>query len=241
MLSTPGRGAWYVGHLAGIPLYIHWSALFLVYMVYVWTPQHTGIASTAEWFILQLIVLVLGVLLHEMGHGLTARLLGAFGVTITLEAFGGVCRSYRDLLPRREIPILVAGPLVSIVLAVIGWGAFTWLAHHPPAWFEGSPDIARLSLLFLFLLWQINQTLAVFNLMPIYPLDGGQIVFNLALGITGRQLLARKLALTLAVLGAMAYFAWRTGMFEGRTPGEGSMYLAVLLGLLVFQAYVHLR
>lgn len=236
-MISPREGV-YVGHLGPIPLYVHWTALFLVLMVFNGAGGMTG-HFNVSWFLILLTVLVLGIVLHELGHGLTAKALGAFGVTITLWAFGGLCQSTRDQLPRRDLLIIAAGPAVSFILAGLGYGALHLVMNHHPEWLldDRSPSI-----LFMFLtaMYEVNLLMGIFNSLPIYPLDGGQIVYNLVLGTTGRQLLARQVALTLAVVGALAYIGYELHM-HGNELDQGMIYLIVLMFFLVYQAFLYLR
>src|SRR4051812_45667691 len=123
------RDSWYIGHLGPIPLYIHWTFLILVFVI---VQNNGGFTGNPERVLIVLTVLLTGVVLHELGHGLVAKALGAMGVTITLWAFGGLCASTRDQLPRREMAILAAGPAVSFGLAYGAYALLLWLAdqHH---------------------------------------------------------------------------------------------------------------
>ena len=203
----------FVGYLAGIPLFIHWSAAFLAISAYY--RSDGGI----EGGILALISLIAGVVLHELGHGLTARSCGASGLTITLWAMGGLCESRRDpsnLL--REILIVAAGPAVSLVLWLGSKFLLSWLiAHHPGLIFQGGGP----SLLghFLHIFQQVQFMLLMFNLLPIYPLDGGQLTFLGTLAVSRNLLLARQVSLFLAVLGALVWIAWATGLFAAFASG----------------------
>jgi Zn-dependent protease len=235
MLSP--RESVYLGHLGPIPLYAHWSALFLVFMIY--RSSSRGNGFDMQYFLVSLTVLLIGIILHELGHGMTARALGAYGVTITLWAFGGLCKSTRDSLPRRELLIIAAGPLVSFLLAGIGYGAFYYLENHNPELISDGRSLNTFGL-FVFLTGWINLWMGAFNSLPIYPLDGGQVVYNLILGVTGKQLLARQVCLTLAVVGALGCLGWM--IHRNNDQFDGSMINTVLLlGWLVFNAFQYLR
>jgi Zn-dependent protease len=247
----------YVGNLGPIPLYIHWSFLFLLWMGYRWSVPSGGF--DLEPVLIFLTVLLSGIVLHEMGHGLAARALGAFGITITLWAMGGLCSSTRDRLPRREIVILAAGPLVSILLAWFGILVLKLVAATQPGLLVADPDHAELiaraatsgigdlvaftyhygSLLgrFLAMMWLVNLMLFKFNIMPIYPLDGGQIAFN-AFSLFAGHRRAAALTLSVAVTAAVAYFAY-DAYHSGR--GQPNTYLLGFLALLLYNAFTALR
>jgi Zn-dependent protease len=235
-MISPREGI-YVGHLGPIPLYVHWSALLLVYFAVQWANTSRGF--DAPLFLLLLTVLIMGIVLHELGHGLTAKALGAFGVTITLWAFGGLCKSTRDSLPRRELLIVAAGPAVSFALAAIGYFGPELIERIQPGWLidNGNPSLL---LEFLYYTYLINLWMGIFNVLPIYPLDGGQLVFNFMHLVTGKQLIARKVCLTLAVFGALAFILYRFNQ-NGNQFDTNMIYTTVLMGYLVHNAFNYLR
>lgn len=239
MMQNLQREAWYLGNLAGVPIFLHWSAFILVLLVL------GGSSGGTERAILVLIALLLGILLHELGHGLMARALGGTGITITLWALGGLCSSRRDSARLgREIAIVAAGPAVSLALW-LGSGLVLW-----QLWLHAPGLVAPGSLLrgFLEVNAVVNMSLFIFNMMPIFPMDGGQLVFYSALGITRNQRLSRQIALFLAVIGAAAFFSWRTGLIDiladGGTVGMWlgqlhfwDLFLALMLGLILRSAF----
>lgn len=239
MMQNLQREAWYLGNLAGVPIFLHWSAFILVLLVL------GGSSGGAERAILVLIALITGILLHELGHGLMARALGGTGITITLWALGGLCSSRRDSARLgREIAIVAAGPAVSLGLWLGCDQAYELLKLSAPHLLAGGTLLAH----GLLVTAAVNKMLFIFNMMPIFPMDGGQLVFYSALGITRNQLLARQIALFLAVIGAAAFFAWRTGLIDiladGGTVGMWlgqlhfwDLFLALMLGLIVRSAF----
>jgi Zn-dependent protease/CBS domain-containing protein len=116
------------------------------------------------------------VLLHEFGHSLVAQRLGIEIRSITLLPIGGV--SNLESLPEKpadEVKITVAGPLVNVVLAPIFFGVGLLLGAVPrvPAdLFTGIGSVGQ----FFFYLGYLNIVLAVFNLLPAFPMDGGRIL-----------------------------------------------------------------
>jgi Zn-dependent protease len=236
-MISPRDGV-YLGHLGPIPLYVHWSALVMVMMVM--RVANTSSGFDVPLFLLMLTVLVMGIVLHELGHGLTAKALGAFGVSITLWAFGGLCSSTRDALPRRELMIIAAGPAVSFLLAGLGWGGLELVANYQPELLSDDAGHPSVIMLFLYYTYVINLWMGVFNILPIYPLDGGQIVYHLTHLLTGKQLIARQVCLTLAVFGAVGYLAYRVHMNGGQF--DNSMVdTTAMMGFLVYNAFGALR
>jgi Zn-dependent protease len=116
------------------------------------------------------------VLLHEFGHSLVAQRLGIEIHSITLLPIGGV--SNLESLPEKpadEVKITVAGPLVNVVLAPIFFGVgllFGAVPRVPADLFTGIGSVGQ----FFFYLGYLNVVLAVFNLLPAFPMDGGRIL-----------------------------------------------------------------
>jgi Zn-dependent protease/CBS domain-containing protein len=125
---------------------------------------------------LVIVVLFLCVLLHEFGHSLVAQRLGLEIHSITLLPLGGV--SNLESLPEKpqdEVKITLAGPLVNVVLAPIFFGVgllFGAAPRMPANVITGIGSVGE----FFFYLGYLNIVLAVFNLIPAFPLDGGRIL-----------------------------------------------------------------
>ena len=165
-----------IGRIAGIEVALHWS-LAIVFALIVWTlagqvlPSVVPDQSQSAYWIVSAVAGLLfyaSLLSHEMGHALVAKRLGVKVDGITLWIFGGVARLRGDAAtPGMEAKIAIAGPLVSLALAIL-FGAVTFAldaANGPPlieggcAWLAGS-----------------NAILLVFNLIPAFPLDGGRLL-----------------------------------------------------------------
>lgn len=129
---------------------------------------------------LSMLALFASVILHELAHSLMARRFGLNVGSITLFIFGGVAEletEPRD--PLSEFWIAIAGPVMSAVLAGV---AYLMVANFGPS-FGNPPMVAILKYV-----WQINLLLAVFNMVPAFPLDGGRI-FRAALWAFKRDLI----------------------------------------------------
>jgi Zn-dependent protease len=249
MFQDLERRSHYLGNLAGVPIFVHWSVAILVILV-----AGSNLGGGLYHILLLLITLVLGIVLHELGHALAARSCGAHGITITLWALGGLCRSRRDSTTiGREIIIVAAGPAVSLALSLGCDQTLAWLKLHRP---DLLVDAAGKNILYFLLLYGdvVNWSLFLFNMLPIFPLDGGQLTFYGTLGLTRNQLLARQVSLFLAIFGSLAYFLYRTGLFaymeldRARAVGLwmehlgfGDVILAFFLAYLVRSAWSYLR
>lgn len=231
-------GATYVGNLGPVPLFIHPSAIVLVLLAWMWAPTG-GDGADIVAIILLLAVLVKAILLHELGHGFAAMLLGARDVTITLWAMGGLCSSQRNAdRPLGEMFILAAGPAVSFALYGIGWGALYLLAQHQP---ELLIDNGQFTLLREFIVYTIvlNFWLGVFNSLPIFPLDGGQFLYHLLRLFRVPWQLVHQLCFYLAVLFVVLLLLWRFQISQGQIDG-GFVYTVILLGFLLYNAHMYL-
>lgn len=185
--------------VAGIQVYVHWS-WFIVAWIEISTRSRAY--SSPVWNVAEYLGLFGIVLLHEFGHILACRQVGGQANEIVLWPLGGVAMGRPPPRPGAELWTIVAGPLVNVVmfpllmLATVASGEMGWSARVP--------DLGQL----LVTLWVINKWLLIFNLLPIYPLDGGQILRSLlwfGLG-RGRSL---QVAAGLGFVGIIALAAWR--------------------------------
>lgn len=173
--------------VAGIQVYLHWSwFLVAVYQVTTRRAEYDSLLwNAAEYLALFGIVL-----LHEFGHALACRSVGGRADQIVLWPLGGVAYVRPPQRPGAVLWSIAAGPMVNVVLFTVltAWSVVVWpdAESVPQTWWR----LWRW-------LWVINLVLLVFNLLPIYPLDGGQIVRALLWFVLGR---ARSL-LVAAVLG----------------------------------------
>lgn len=165
-----------LGRIAGVEVGLHWS-LAIVFALIVWTLAGQVLPSVAPdqqqsayWLVSVFAVFLfyVSLLSHEMGHALVARRLGVKVDGITLWIFGGVARLRGDAAtPSIEVKIAIAGPLVSLVLAILfGAATFALDATGGPALVEGG--VAWLA--------GTNALLLLFNLIPAFPLDGGRLL-----------------------------------------------------------------
>jgi Zn-dependent protease/CBS domain-containing protein len=173
MPPSPSPGSIQVARVLGIPVYVHFS-WFIVFGLIAWTlatgyfpQQYPNLPVTSYWAkgLLASLLFFVSVLLHELGHSLVAIRSGIAIRSITLFIFGGVARLERDPPDgRTELRVAAAGPAVSVVLAGLFLGASTLVRPGGTAW-----AVARY-------LAVINLVVAVFNLVPAFPLDGGRLL-----------------------------------------------------------------
>ena len=176
-MPTSRQGSIRLFRFAGIDLFLHWS-WFLVAVFEV--NARAGRYSSIAWNVMEYLALFLIVMLHEYGHALACRQVGGRANQIVLWPLGGV--AYVDPPPRPGATLwsIAAGPLVNVALFPILLVLMT---------FGRSLEWARTMPNALALLWSVsvmNVALLMFNMLPIYPLDGGQIVRSLLWFVLGR-------------------------------------------------------
>jgi len=170
--------------VAGINLYLHWS--WFVVAAYE-LQQRKGLYAEPVWNMLEYLSLFLIVLLHEFGHALACRQVGGTSDQIVLWPLGGVAYVSPPQRPGAVLWSLAAGPLVNVALVPILAG-IGQLCGNAGLW-DTLPDAHR----FLHTMILINLGLLIFNMLPIFPLDGGQILRALLWFPLGR---ARSLKVT---------------------------------------------
>ena len=152
---------------SGIQVYLHFS-WFLV-AAYEFT-QRKGLYSSPIWAALEYIALFGIVLLHEFGHALACRQTGGTADQIVLWPLGGIAFVNPPRRPGAMLWSIAAGPLVNVLLLPILSVAL--LLVRPDAGVSEPSDLYLL----VWHVWWINLGLLIFNILPIYPLDGGQIL-----------------------------------------------------------------
>lgn len=198
-------------------------------------------SDDARELVIWIVAVFLGVLVHEMGHAVVMRWHG-FAPSITLYGLGGLA-SYgggaygsQAMGPWRQIAISLAGPVAGFLLAtavcgvlvlsgtgiVLSWGLPFGLMVSP-AGIIGS----EMFTVFLNLILFVTVAYGILNLMPIYPLDGGQIARELFLLAMPRDGIRHSLILSMITAGAIAVL----GVMQG------SIFLGVLFGMLAVSNY----
>lgn len=214
--------SWRIGSAFGIGIYVHASFFLLPVWVF-FSNLHDGPTSTALYLAF-LIILVFGcIILHELGHALMARHFGIPTRDITLYFVGGVARLERmSERPREEVCIALAGPAVNVV---IGSTLLVLLLIVRLALTTKEVIDLRLGSLPVDLML-LNFLLALFNLIPAFPMDGGRVLRAL---LSTRLDRVRATAIS-AMLGLIFALLFLVAAVHWRTPGL--MFLAVVLFLL---------
>lgn len=197
-----------IGRVMGIPIYLHssWYVIFFLITVILGTQfssQYPAWSTAQQWALAVLTSLLFfgSVLFHELGHSAVAKRYKIPVLSITLFIFGGLAEiAHEPDRPLKEFNIAIAGPLASFLLAAIFFGVVQLAAPNSMVgataqWLE-----------------YINGLLAVFNLVPGFPLDGGRILRAIAWAWTKNFNRATQLA---------------------SRSGQGFAYLMILGGIFV--------
>jgi len=193
---------------AGIDLFLHWSwLLFAAYEI----QSRAGSYSSLSWNALEYLALFLIVMVHEFGHALACRQVGGTANQIVLWPLGGVAYVNPPPRPGATLWSIAAGPLVNVVLVPI-LAALNILSRSS-GWAETMPDVFA----FLHTVALINLGLLIFNMLPIYPLDGGQILRSLLWFVLGRarSLMAATIIGFVGVAGLIALAVWLQSVWFG--------------------------
>jgi Zn-dependent protease/CBS domain-containing protein len=188
-----------IARVIGIPIYLHFSWL-IIFGLIVWTlstgyfpAQYPDLPASSYWAkgLVASLLFFVSIVLHELGHAVVARRHGLRTRSITLFIFGGVAQLEKDPRDgRAEFWMAAAGPAVSLILAGLFYACATLPFLGPSA-----AAVARYLAL-------INLILALFNLVPAFPMDGGRLLRGALWGPLG------KARATRIASGAGTFFAF---------------------------------
>jgi Zn-dependent protease len=217
------RGSIRLFHAAGITVFLHWSW----FLVAIYEINARGRSYSSVVFnVLEYLGLFLIVLLHEFGHSLACRQVGGHADQIVLWPLGGVAYVDPPARPGATLWSIVAGPLVNVALMPV----FLILGSlgRSMGWADSMPNVYALLRSIAF----INFGLLIFNILPIYPLDGGQILRSLLWFVMGR---ARSLmvATVLGFVGVVAFIALALW--------TGSLWYGILAAFMLLNCWGGLR
>ena len=195
--------------VAGIEVRVHATFFFLLLWIAIVQWQESGNLSAVLGGIAFIVLLFLCVVLHEFGHALTARRYDIRTLDITLLPIGGVARmESMPENPRHEIWVALAGPAVNIVIALLLWPFAAAGDHVDNTLLFTAAEGGSVS--FVDQLMRINLMLALFNLLPAFPMDGGRVMRAVLSMIMPRERATRTaasmgqaLAIVLAIVGLM--------------------------------------
>ncbi len=206
-MPSARQGSIHLFRYSGIDVFLHWS-WFVVAAIEI---QRTGRYSSLTWNVLEYLAIFVIVTLHEFGHALACRQVGGRADRIVLWPLGGV--AYVDPPPRPGATLwsIAAGPLVNVALFPVLLGVF--LLARSLGWATTTPDLYTLAKWVLI----IDVGLFAFNILPIYPLDGGQILRSLLWFVLGRarSLMVATVLGLIGVAGFIGLALWRQDVWLG--------------------------
>ncbi|WP_040494261.1 site-2 protease family protein [Ilumatobacter nonamiensis] len=195
------NGSLHLGRVLGIPVRAHWSIALIAALFGVNLASSLGVTAG----IVAVLAFFVSILAHEFGHALVARRYGVETESIDLWALGGVARLDREPpTPRADGLIAGAGPIVSLVIGVVTFGSAYLLTSNVLAW-----------------IGIVNLFLAVFNMLPGAPLDGGRVLRAVRWARTGSKYRAmrdagnagRVLGWSLGIIGVALMVNGTSGIF----------------------------
>ena len=205
-----------IGKVAGTVVRIHLT--FLLFLAWIFAASYASGGAAAAWNSLAFVVLLfLCVLLHEFGHIFTARAFGVQTPYVTLLPIGGVAQLERiPEEPWEEFLIAIAGPLVNVAITIL-LVVLTGATLHSSA----AASVDNTSIALVDRLAAVNLFLALFNMIPAFPMDGGRVL---------RALLASRFGYVRAT-----EIAASIGQFVAFALGFiGLMYNPILIFIAIF-------
>jgi stage IV sporulation protein FB len=243
VLAEPERTAYDLRfRFLGFPVRVHPFFWLLTVLINGDTLLRIG----PEYLLMWIGVVFVSILIHELGHALAFRRYGA-DAEIILYAFGGLAVSRDTVSGRgRRIAVALAGPAAGFIVYGILYGtnaAFEWARDS-----NGRPTNGpELYFLYLQLVW-VNLYWGLLNLLPVFPLDGGQVSRELCLmkwGTRGTRLsLKISFVVALLMVAYCVFCAIDVGQFGGELTRQlpswvplGSLYVGILFGFLAYESY----
>ncbi len=225
-MPQKSQGSIRLFRILGIDVFLHWSW----FLVAVYEIQSRAVSySSIIWNVLEYLALFLIVTLHEFGHALACRQVGGQASRIVLWPLGGIAYVSPPQRPGANLWSIAAGPLVNVALFPVL--SMILLVDRIAGWAASFPNLHA----FFFTIWLVNIVILIFNLLPIYPLDGGQILHSLLWFIFGR---ARSLMIA-ASIGFIGVFCMLLYAFLAQSLWFGILAVFVLLNC--WSALTHAR
>ena len=192
-MTQPQAGSFTLMRVAGITVFVHWTWFLWAYFQFQWQKDSY---TSPVWVVVEYLTLFGIVLLHEFGHALACRQVGGSAEQIILWPLGGIAYVAPPPRPGAWLWSIAAGPLVNLLLVPVTF--LLWWGSANAGWPDDYPDLHY----YLYSVARINIVLLVFNLLPIFPLDGGQILQSLLWFAVGRPA-SLKIASVIGLAGGV--------------------------------------
>jgi Zn-dependent protease len=202
-------GPFRVGRLFGIDIRVHFLLiLFIAFRLF-------EARDDIGWALLYSGLLFGIILIHELGHCFGARSVGGDAEQILMWPLGGLAYAHAPMRPWPQFVTVACGPLVNVVFCLLSGAMITYYAGTLK-WFHWSPfssvNASHLGgspswIIYVLLFYQVNYFLLAFNLLPVYPLDGGQLLQTMLWPFLGLRR-SMMLACQIGIGGALVFGAW---------------------------------
>ena len=231
MFVNNRRNNFYLGAIAGVPIYLDYSLVFLLLMfLFDFSNYQEGFAGLLLGFMCAC-MLMISIVAHEFGHILAARVFGYNAQSVTLSLLGG-CASFIRLPQKawQEFVTAIAGPIVSFAMCGLFYGIFHAILRSVQTGgaVESSVELMAMTMLFSY---KMNFILGAFNLLPGFPMDGGRVFRSFMRFFVDRpratyfaMILGRVCAVLIAVNGFKAIFG-----------GTGWGFIQVLIAWMIWR------
>jgi len=217
------KSSWRLFRIAGIDIGVHYTWIF-IFILISWSlavgifPQQWSAAIRWSMGVVAALGLFISVLLHELAHSLVAQSRGMKVGSITLFIFGGVSNLEEEPgKPGTEFAMAIVGPLTSLVLGLALWGLAIAVSGSIISFGDllnvtllNSPSVSVIG----YLGW-INITLAIFNMIPGFPLDGGRVLRSILWRSSGSLKKATDIAATVGRLIGWAFIIFGVAQIFG--------------------------
>ena len=227
-----------IGRVFGVPLGLHYTWIAIAVLIALslaarFELEHPAWSTGLVWMVALITgaLFFIGLVLHELAHAIAAKASGLRVQSITLFALGGLAHIQKQPpTPKAEFTMAIAGPLTSV-----GLGALCLAAALGLGWVPGSePDTPVRAVLVW--LGYINIVLAVFNMVPGYPLDGGRVLRAAAWAVTGERNRATKIAARGGQIVGLLLIGYGLFALLGGA-GFGGLWLAFIGWFLLMSAH----
>lgn len=202
-------GSFKIGRISRIDIRVHF--LMVIWVAINLFQSGGGDALKSEALFMALLFGI--ILLHEFGHCFGARSVGGDADTILMWPLGGLAFARAPMRAWPQFVTVICGPLVNVALCILSGavlsyfsGGLRWFALHP--FEDGSmPRSAGPWFFYLYIFFKVNYWLLLFNLLPIYPMDGGQLLHTLLWPFMGLRN-SLMLACQIGIGGAIVIGFW---------------------------------